>query len=168
MAWLRNGTTNPFFHQQPRPTTQSIHVLRQQPAAHLEAQNGASSSGNEPGAYCGSAPLHGVVVGEDKYGDEYRTLNVFPGLKIKPIATPDPVIASTTAISMLDKMLGLLTQDNDAQMRWLKQFVAWIAQHPEIKPQVCLIIISGQGIGKSLFGDTLMPCPVRLDGGHES
>ena len=111
--------------------------------------------GDEPGALLRFSPLHGVVVGEDKHGDEYRTLNVFPGFKIKPIATPDPVIMAT-AISMLDKMLGLLTQDNDAQMRWLKQFVAWIAQHPEIKPQVCPIIIGGQGIGKSLFGDTLM------------
>ena len=85
--------------------------------------------GDEPGALLRFSPLHGVVVGEDKHGDEYRTLNVFPGFKIKPIATPDPVIMAT-AISMLDKMLGLLTQDNDAQMRWLKQFVAWIAQHP--------------------------------------
>ena len=111
--------------------------------------------GDEPGALLRFSPLHGVVVGEDKHGDEYRTLNVFPGFKIKPIATPDPVIMAT-AISMLDKMLGLLTQDNDAQMRWLKQFVAHIAQFPQEKPQVCPIVIGGQGIGKSLFGDTLM------------
>ena len=111
--------------------------------------------GNEPGAILRFSPVHGIVSGEDRHGDEYKTLNVFPGFKIKPIATPDPTIMAT-AISMLDRMLGLLTQDNDAQMRWLKQFIAWIAQRPEIKPQVCPIIIGGQGIGKSLFGDTLM------------
>ena len=111
--------------------------------------------GNEPGAILRYSPLHGIVNGEDRYGDEYKTLNVFPGFKIKPIATPDPAIMAM-AISMLDRMLGLLTQDNDAQMKWLKQFIAWIAQHPEIKPQVCPIIIGGQGVGKSLFGDTLM------------
>jgi hypothetical protein len=57
---------------------------------------------------------------------------------------------------MLDHMLGLLTQDNSAQIKWLKQFIAWIAQHPAIKAQVCPIIVGGQGIGKSLFGADLM------------
>ena len=111
--------------------------------------------GNEPGAILRFSPLHGIVTGDNRYGDEYRTLNVFPGFKIKPIAVPDPAIMAL-AISMLDRMLGLLTQDNDAQMKWLKQFIAWIAQHPAIKPQVCPIIIGGQGVGKSQFGDTLM------------
>ena len=70
--------------------------------------------------------------------------------KIKPIATPDPIIM-VAAISMLDKMLALLTQDNDAQIKWLKQFIALDSlQHPAIKAQVCPIIIGGQGIGKSL------------------
>ena len=111
--------------------------------------------GSEPGALIRFSPLHGIVTGENRYGDEYSTLNVFPGFKIKPIATPDPLIMAT-AISMLDRMLGYLTQDNDAQIKWLKQFIAWIAQHPQIKPQVCPIIIGGQGVGKSQFGDTLM------------
>ena len=111
--------------------------------------------GNEPGAILRYSPLHGIVTGENRYGDEYQCLNVFPGFKIKPIATPDPVTMAA-AISMLDRMLALLTQDNDAQIKWLKQFIAWIAQHPAIKAQVCPIIIGGQGIGKSLFGDILM------------
>ena len=111
--------------------------------------------GNEPGAILRFSPLYGIVAGENRHGDEYRTLNVFPGFKIKPIATPDPTIMAL-AISMLDRMLALLTQDNDAQMKWLKQFVAFIAQYPHIKAQVCPIIIGGQGIGKSQFGDTFM------------
>src|SRR4029077_19217979 len=100
-------------------------------------------------------PVYGIVGREERYPDEYYTLNVFSGFKIKPIATIDPVMMST-AISMLDRMLGLLTRDNDAQIKWLTQFVAHIAQKPAEKPQVCPIIIGGQGIGKSLFGNALM------------
>ena len=112
--------------------------------------------GHEPGSILRFSPLHGILPNSaEKQADEYRTLNIFPGFKIKPIATIDPAVM-TNAVTMLDRMLGLLTQDNDAQIRWLKQFVAWIAQHPQIKPQVCPIVIGGQGIGKSLFGDNLM------------
>jgi hypothetical protein len=60
------------------------------------------------------------------------------------------------AISMVDRMFGLLTRDNDAQMMWLKKFIAWIIQHPEIKQQVCPILVGGQGIGKSRFGISFM------------
>ena len=55
------------------------------------------------------------------------------------------------AVAALDRMLGLLTRDNDAQMWWLKKFIAWTIQHPEIKQQACPVIIGGQGIGKSRF-----------------
>ena len=111
--------------------------------------------GHEPGAIMRFSPVHNIVTGDDRYSDEYRVLNVFPGFKIKPVATPDPVIMAK-AVTAIDRMLGLLTRDNDEQIKWLKQFVSWIAQHPAIKPQVCPIVIGGQGIGKSLFGDNLM------------
>lgn len=112
--------------------------------------------GHEPGSILRFSPVHGVLTnGADRMADEYRTLNIFPGFKIKPIAVVDPSIM-TKAVTMLDQMLGYLTQDNDAQIKWLKQFIAWIAQHPQIKPQVCPVVIGGQGIGKSLFGDNLM------------
>ena len=62
----------------------------------------------------------------------------------------------TEVVGNLDIMLGLLTRDNPDQMDWLKQYVAWTIQHPEQKQQVCPIIIGGQGIGKSLFGNALM------------
>ena len=110
----------------------------------------------EPGAILRFSPLHGILEkDQDRQSDEYFLFNTFPGFKVKPIATIDPTIMSI-AISMLDTMLGLLTQDNTAQMKWLKQFIAHIAQKPEEKPQVCPIIIGGQGIGKSLFGQYLM------------
>ena len=112
-----------------------------------------------PGAIPGSvlrfSPVYGLLNGEDRYPDEYRLLNTFPGLSIKPIAVIDPEVMQR-AITMLDRMLGLLTRDNDNQMLWLKKFIAFIAQFPAIKPQVCPIIVGGQGIGKSAFGEWLM------------
>jgi hypothetical protein len=110
--------------------------------------------GYEPGAILRHSPVHGLLNGE-READEYRLLNTFPGFFVKPIAVVDKTIMGRV-VTTLDRMLGLLTQDNDAQMLWLKKFVAWIAKHPEIKPQVCPIIVGGQGIGKSLFGDNLM------------
>ena len=60
------------------------------------------------------------------------------------------------AVTALDRLLGLLTRDNDAQIVWLKKFIAWTIQHPEIKQQVAPVIIGGQGIGKTVFGNTFM------------
>jgi hypothetical protein len=111
--------------------------------------------GYEPGALLRYSPVHGLLNGEDRHPDEYPVLNTFPGFVIRPVAVIDGAVM-TKAVTMLDRMLGLLTQDKDDQIKWLKQFVAFIAQHPEIKPQVCPIIVGGQGIGKSLFGDNLM------------
>jgi len=112
--------------------------------------------GHEPGSILRCTPNHLILPSDnEQQSDEYRTLNIFSGFKIKPIATVDPALMST-ATSMLDKMLGLLTRDNDAQMKWLKQFIAHIAQKPQEKPQVCPIVIGGQGVGKSAFGNTLM------------
>jgi hypothetical protein len=112
-----------------------------------------------PGAPAGAilrfSPLYGLLKNEESHLDEYRILNTFPGFPIRPIATVDPEIMKI-AVDMLDHMLGLLTRDNDAQMMWLKKFIAWIVQFPAIKPQVCPILVGGQGIGKSLFGDQLM------------
>ena len=111
--------------------------------------------GATPGGVLRFSPVYGLLGGEDRHPDEYRMLNTFPGFSIKPIAVIDPAIMQQ-AVTMLDRMLGLLTRDNDDQMRWLKKFIAFIAQFPEIKPQVCPILVGGQGIGKSAFGERLM------------
>ena len=78
--------------------------------------------------------------------------------KIKPIATPDPIIMACRDLDAFDKMLALLTaRDNDAQIKMAKAIhLPGIAQHPAIKAQVCPIIIGGQGIGKSLFGGDIL------------
>ena len=111
--------------------------------------------GEEPGAILRHSPVHGLLTDVDWQPEEYRVLNIYRGFSIKPAGAIDPVIM-TRVVGMLDTMLGLLTRDNPTQIDWLKKYVAWTIQHPEKKQQVCPVIIGGQGIGKSLFGDNLM------------
>ena len=111
--------------------------------------------GREPGAILRVSPVYGLLSDVDWQADEYRALNTYRGFTIKPVGVVDPGVMAKV-ISMLDRMLGLLTRDNTSQMAWLKKFIAWTIQHPEIKQQVAPVIIGGQGIGKSLFGVNLM------------
>jgi hypothetical protein len=126
--------------------------LYAQSSLRTDVQHREFRPGHKPGAILRFSPVHGLLNGEDQHPDEFKLLNTFPGFTIKPIAVVDQWVMGR-ATSMLDKMLALLTRDNDAQMLWLKKFNAQIAQHPEIKPQVCPIIVGGQGIGKSQYGD---------------
>ena len=111
--------------------------------------------GHEPASILRISPVYGILKGEERQPDEFRTLNTFPGFTIKPIAVVDPAVMRE-AVTMLDRMLGYLTQENDNQMWWLKKNTAWTVQHPEIKPQVCPVIIGGQGTGKSIYGGNFM------------
>jgi hypothetical protein len=111
--------------------------------------------GEREGAVLRYSPVHGLLKGEDTHPDEYRILNTYRGFTIKPTSTIDQGIM-TLALSQLDQMLRLLTRDNDAQMDWMKKNTAWTIQYPEIKQQVCLILVGGQGIGKSRYGYNFM------------
>jgi hypothetical protein len=97
----------------------------------------------------------GILNGEDRRSDEYQIVNTFPGFPHQPVAVIDPAIMRP-AVTMLDRTLGLLTRDNDAQMLHCKKFVAHIVQMPHVKPQVCLAFYGGQGIGKSMFAGHMM------------
>ena len=121
----------------------------------IDVQRSDMFPGEEPASLLRFSPVYGIVKDEEFLSDEYHVLNVYRGFVIKPVGTIDPQIMSK-CVSILDRMLGLLTRDNDAQMWWLKKFIAWTIQHPEIKQQSCPVIIGGQGIGKSRFGITLM------------
>jgi hypothetical protein len=112
--------------------------------------------GHEPGAILRSSRVYGLLNADaEPCDDEYRLFNTFSGFSIKPSAVVDQTLM-IEVVGMLNQVLGLLTQNNPNQMRWLQQFIAWIVQHPEKKPQVCPVIIGGQGIGKSFFGGDLM------------
>jgi hypothetical protein len=111
--------------------------------------------GEEPGGILRFSRTQGLLKNEDYYSDEYLAFNTFRGFTIKPIATINPAVMRSV-ITMLDRTLGLLTKDHDERMAWLKKFIAHIAQYPAEKPQVCPILVGGQGIGKSLFGGEVM------------
>ncbi len=149
---MRRHENDPVYIGQKR-----INAFRLYTASNLrtDVQKCDTFPGCEPGAIVRLSPVYGVVRSDVRQPDEYRALNTYPGLLIKPIAVVDPAIMAR-AVSMLDRMFSYLTQDNDAQIAWLKKWVAWIVQHPEIKQQSAPVIIGGQGIGKSLFGDNLM------------
>ena len=109
----------------------------------------------EPASILRYSPVYGLLKEDDTQQDEFKVLNIYRGFTIKPASTvnPDTMRKCVTAI---DRMLGLLTRDNDAQIDWLKKFIAWTIRFPAIKQQVCPVIIGGQGVGKSLFGNTFM------------
>jgi hypothetical protein len=109
----------------------------------------------EPGGILRFSSTQGLLKNESHSSDEHLVFNIFRGFTIKPIATINPTIMQS-AITMLDRTLGLLTKDHDERMVWLKKFIAHIAQFPAEKPQVCPILVGGQGIGKSLFGMDVM------------
>ena len=111
--------------------------------------------GEEPAAIIRISPVHGIVKIDEILSDEYKAFNIYRGFAIKPTGTVNPDLMRK-CVTALDRLLGLLTRDNDAQMDWLKKFIAWTIRPPAIKQQVAPVIIGGQGIGKSVFGNTFM------------
>ena len=111
--------------------------------------------GEEPGSLLRYSQVDGIIKEEDWRVGEYRVLNTYRGFTIKPIGVIDPVLMRKI-VTALDIMLGLLTRDNQAQMDWLKKFIAWTIKFPDKKQQVAPVIVGGQGIGKSVFGENLM------------
>ena len=97
-------------------------------------------------------------VGDEDDG-EPGTITVFNTWRGWPVAVAQPVDGGVmnTCVTMLDQLLAYLTRDNKKQAEWLKQWIAWTIQFPAVKQQVAPVIIGGQGIGKSFFGNTFIP-----------
>lgn len=81
--------------------------------------------------------------------------NTWKGWPITPTETIDPELMAECE-KWLDWLLAFLTRDNRDQMEWVKQWVAWIFQHPGIKQQIAWVVVGGQGVGKSYFGNVFM------------
>jgi hypothetical protein len=111
--------------------------------------------GEMPGGVVRFSRVHELIKSENRQADEYLAFNTFPGFAIKPVSTINPTVMQS-AVSLLDRALGLVTKNNDERMLWLKKFIAHMVQYPGEKPQVCPILVGGQGIGKSMFGSELM------------
>ena len=111
--------------------------------------------GEEPAAIIRCSPVHGILKTDEIQPDEYRAFNIYRGFIVKPTGAVNPDLMRK-CVTAVDRLFGLLTRDNDAQIKWLKQFIAWTIRFPAVKQQVAPVIIGGQGIGKSVFGDTFM------------
>lgn len=98
----------------------------------------------------------GEIIPDDLDDDTGNPVfNTWRGWPILPAADVDPVLMKQ-CIEMLDKLLGYLTQDNEKQVDWVKEWIAWTFQHPGIKQQIAWVVVGGQGVGKSFIGNTFM------------
>lgn len=87
--------------------------------------------------------------------DTMVVFNTWRGWPIKPTVVVDPELMEQCK-SMLDRLLGYMTQDNPQQIEWYKDNVAWLFQHPGKKQQIAPVCVGGQGVGKSFYGNTFM------------
>lgn len=73
-----------------------------------------------------------------------------------PILPPEVVNDDllNQCVSYLDQLLKYLTCDNEMQMEWARQWFAWTMQNPGNKQQIAWVVVGGQGVGKSFFGNT--------------
>lgn len=60
-------------------------------------------------------------------------------------------------VRRVDQLLAYLTCDNAEQIAWVKKWLAWTIQHPADKQQIAWVCVGGQGVGKSFFGNQLLP-----------
>lgn len=81
--------------------------------------------------------------------------NTWRGWPIKPAETVDPALMKE-CIEKLDRLLGYLTQDRVQQIEWFKDWVSWTFQNPGKKQQIAPVVVGGQGVGKSFFGNNFM------------
>jgi len=92
---------------------------------------------------------------DDEEGFVNTAFNTWKGWPIGIAQPPNP---DTLALcnKYLDQLLAYLTRDNLEQAAWLKQWMAWTIQHPGDKQQIAPVIVGGQGVGKSFFGNTFL------------
>lgn len=95
------------------------------------------------------------VPDDDPDDDAYTVFNTWRGFPIAPAVTVDPILMEQI-VGYLDKLLGFLTCDSVERAEWLKDWVAWILQHPDKKQQIAPVIVGGQGVGKSFFGNDFL------------
>lgn len=94
----------------------------------------------------------GRIVSDEDESVASTTFNTWQGWQVEPIAVIDPVIMAQV-IAYIDKMFLLLTSGNVDQSEWLKDWLAWTRLKPGIKQQIAAVIIGGQGVGKSFWGN---------------
>lgn len=102
-----------------------------------------------------------ISVADELLNEEVETddstliFNTWRGWPIKPTEIIDEALM-TECVTKLDRLLGYLTQDREQQIEWFKDWVAWTFQNPGKKQQIAPVVVGGQGVGKSFFGNNFM------------
>jgi len=81
--------------------------------------------------------------------------NTWRGWPIAPVDHGDAL--RNECETMMDTLFRLITQENEPQMEWLKDWIAYTIQNPADKQQIAPVIVGGQGVGKSAFGNKFLP-----------
>lgn len=110
----------------------------------------------EPGAIYRISGI-GDVLSDDSDADptELAIFNTWRGWPIQPSTDPKQELL-TECDEKLSKALAYITRDNENQAEWLKDWTAWIFQHPGKKQQIAPVIVGDQGVGKSWWGNVFM------------
>ena len=97
----------------------------------------------------------GNMLADEDDGEGSTVFNTWRGWPIARPEVVDPAVMKEFE-SYLDVLLGYMTQDNAAQIDWIKQWLAYTIQHPGDKQQIALVCVGGQGVGKSYFGNVVL------------
>ena len=99
----------------------------------------------------------GGIISDDQDNEPgmMTVFNTWRGWPILPTQNPDPDLLAKCN-SMLDKLMEYLSQNNEEQASWLKKWIAWTVQFPGQKQQIAPVLIGGQGVGKSFFGNVFL------------
>jgi hypothetical protein len=94
---------------------------------------------------------NGRVLSDDYNGDMHGALSVFNtwrGFNHKPIKHRDAA-RGEHVVAMLTKLLGYVTRDTEAQIRFILCWMADLIQRPGSKLPVALVLMGGKGWGKT-------------------
>lgn len=107
----------------------------------------------EPGTIVRINSRDQVVNDDDPDDTANPVFNTWRGWPIKPAEHVNNELLAR-CVDYLDQLLALLTCDNAEQADWVKKWFAWTLQNPGIKQQIAWVVVGGQGVGKSFFGNT--------------
>jgi hypothetical protein len=101
------------------------------------------------------SPVGDMLSDDDSDDAALTVFNTWRGWPVGPTTSPDQELLNTCE-QYLNRLLGYMTCDNEHQIKWIKDWVAWTFQNPARKQQIALVCVGEQGVGKSFFGDQFM------------
>lgn len=101
------------------------------------------------------SPVGDILSDDDAETNAITMFNTWRGWPVGVPLVVDKDLLNV-CVAHLDRLLGYMTCDNEHQIKWIKDWVAWTFQNPARKQQIGLVCVGEQGVGKSFFGDQFM------------